>query len=185
MAPSSLQIQLVAWLAHVNPVSAFMNSAWGWPIIESVHFLGLSLLIGSIAIWDLRLIGVARAVPIAAVSRLLPLAALGLGINVVTGAMFLMTEPDQYIYNPSFHFKILSIALAGLNALVFHVSMTRRGGRELPAGAARFIGAASLCLWISVIVCGRFLTFFRPFPCGLEGPGTIAYCIPRADGPTR
>jgi hypothetical protein len=178
---SSLQSDLVAWLAHVNPVSAFMNSAWGWPIVESVHFVGLSLLLGSIAIWDLRLMGVSKSVPIAAVSRLLPWVAVGFGINVLTGAMFLMTEPDQYIYNPSFHFKILSMALAGLNALVFHVAINRRGGRELPVGAARFIGAASLCLWISVIVCGRFLTFFRPVPCGAEGPGTIAWCIPATE----
>ena len=81
-----------------------MHSKWGWPAAESVHFLGLSLLIGCIGLFDLRLLGLGKRIPIAALHRLIPWGLAGYGINVVSGLAFLMTEPDQYIYNPEFHF---------------------------------------------------------------------------------
>jgi hypothetical protein len=178
-----LQIWLVRTLKEINPVAAFMHSAWGWPIAESVHFLGLSLLIGSIALFDLRLLGMARRVPIGALHRLIPWGLTGYGINVVSGAAFLMTEPDQYIYNPAFHFKLLFMGIAGFNALAFYLvaygKSTAPGAPAEAPRAAKIIAATSLCMWIAVIVCGRLLTFYRPAPCPPEGPGFIAECIPR------
>jgi len=92
-----------------------------------------------------------------------------------------MAEPDQYIYNPAFHWKMLFIAVAGVNALAFYLTSYRRatapGAVDVPR-RARAIALASLCLWIAVIICGRLLTFYRPWPCGPEGPGFLATCIP-------
>ena len=113
---SGFQIWLVSTLKSVNPVLRFMTSDWGWPTAESIHFLGLSLLVGTIGLFDLRLLGVAKRIPIAALHKLIPWGLLGYGINVVSGLAFLMTEPDQYIYNPAFHFKVLFMAVAGFNA---------------------------------------------------------------------
>lgn len=158
-----------------------MRTRWGWPAMESVHFMGLTLLFGSIAAWDLRLVGVAKRVPIAAFHRLVPFAVLGFAINAASGSMFLMTEPAEYIYNRAFHFKLMFLALAGLNVLVFYVTIFRRV-RALGSGApdpplARINGAASLICWIGVIICGRLITFYRPDLCG-EVVGFIARCIP-------
>ncbi len=152
--------------------------------MESVHFVGLSLLIGAIAVFDLRMLGMARSIPISALHRLIPWGIGGYAINVTSGAMFLMTEPDQYIYNPAFHFKILFMALAGLNVAAFYLTTTWRRMRALQPGEraprrARLIALASLCLWIGVIVCGRLLTFYRPVGCGSKAPGFLADCIPR------
>ena len=92
---ADFQIWLVRSLKDINPVGTFMRTAWGWPVAESVHFLGLSLLIGAIGLFDLRLLGMARRIPIAALHRLIPWGLTGYGINVVSGAAFLMTDPDQ------------------------------------------------------------------------------------------
>ena len=175
------------WLEHtlfnlVAPVTSFMRTAWGWPAIESAHFIGLALLFGSIATWDLRLLGVARRVPIAAFHRLVPFAVLGFAINITSGFMFLMTEPDQYIYNPAFHFKMLFIGLAGLNVLVFYLTTYRRvtapGAGATALHVARLSGAASLVLWIGVIICGRLITFYRPPDCNPgQAIGFVADCI--------
>jgi hypothetical protein len=178
---SAFQVWLVSTLSSVEPVEAFMRTRWGWPAMESVHFTGLTLLFGSIAAWDLRLVGVAKRVPIAAFHHLVPFAVLGFAINAASGSMFLMTEPDQYIYNRAFHFKLLFLALAGLNVLVFYLTIFRRV-RALGPGApephlARINGAASLVCWIGVIICGRLITFYRPDMCG-EAVGFIADCIP-------
>jgi hypothetical protein len=179
-----VQLWLYDTLARGTTVAAFMRTAWGWPTIESVHFIGLTLLFGTIAVWDLRLLGLAKRVPIAEFHRLIPFAVLGFAINVSSGSMFLMTEPNQYLYNPAFHFKLLLVGIAGLNVLLFYSTIFRRVGRLAPGvdapRIAKLFGAVSLACWIGVIVCGRLITFYRPFPC--EGSGATAFiveCIPR------
>ena len=181
---ADFQVWLVHWFATAAPpIAAFMRSKWGWPFAESVHFLGLSMLVGCVGVFDLRLLGVGKRIPIAALHKLIPWGLLGFAINVSTGSMFLLTEPDQYIYNPSFQFKVLFIAIAGLNALLFYVTSWGRvnaDGTISAPRAARTAAVISLSMWISVIVCGRLLTFYRPGPCPREGPGLIADCTPRA-----
>ena len=176
------QVWLVRTLPTlIRPVSTFMHSRWGWPAMESTHFIGLSLLVGTIAIFDLRLLGMAKRIPMAALHRLVPWGVAGYLINVLSGLTFLLTEPDQYIYNPSFHFKILFMALAGLNILTFYTIAFREvkasgPGADAPR-IAKIVAAASLCLWIGVIVCGRLLTFYRPGQCGPNLPRVLD-CIP-------
>jgi hypothetical protein len=98
--------------------------------------------------------------------------------------MFVMAEANQYIYNRAFHFKLLFLVLAGLNVLVFYLTMFRRvatlspGGR--PPSGVRVSGALSIAFWIAVIICGRLITFYRPTVCS---PGRaisfVADCIIR------
>jgi Na+/citrate or Na+/malate symporter len=159
-----------------------MRTAWAWPIVESVHFLGLCLLVGCIGTFDLRLLGVARRVPIAAVHRLIPWGLLGFVINISSGVLFVLTEPDQYIYNPSFHIKLLFIMIAGVNAGLFYLSSYRQvfgANPSLDAPLrAKLIAAVSLGAWITVIVCGRLITFYRPAPCLGEQHGLLLECAP-------
>lgn len=179
---AGFQMWLVRWFATFKTVSAFMQTKYGWPAAESIHFIGLSLLVGTIFLFDLRLLGMAKGIPIGVLHKLVPWGLLGYGLTVVTGIMFLMTEPDQYIYNPSFHLKMLFMAVAGFNALAFYVTSYRRvtalGAPADVPRLAKLIAAASLCLWLGVIVSGRLLTFYRPFPCGPEGPRFLSVCIP-------
>ena len=135
-------VLLLSELASNTAVATMMKTAWGWPLVESVHFMGLCLLVGSIFLFDLRLLGVMRRVPIATVHRLIPFGLLGFAINIATGSLFLLTEPDQYIYNPSFHFKLLFLTLAGLNIIVFYaltpvawiVSLSLKSGSTITDG---------------------------------------------------
>ncbi len=165
-------------------MAALMRTSWGWPIAESIHFVGLTLLFGSIAAWDLRLVGMAKHVPIAAFHRLIPFAILGFMINAGSGSFFLMTEPDQYVYNPAFQLKMLCVVLAGINVGLFYLTMFRRVNRLGPGVQgpvlARLNGLVSLVLWITVIICGRMITFYRPARCRPgQVLGFIADCIVR------
>ena len=175
------QIWLVTFIDHHSPVATLMRTHWAWPIAESLHFLGLCLLVGAIGSFDLRLLGVARRVPIAAMHRLIPWGILGFAINACTGLLFVLTEPDQYIYNPSFHFKVLALVIAGVNASLFYATSYRRVFG--PAAAldaprrAKAIALVSLCAWMTVIVCGRMLTFYRPGDCAGE-LGLLLTCDP-------
>jgi hypothetical protein len=97
-----------------------MHTAWGWPLAESLHFIGLSLVVGTVGLFDLRLLALAQRIPIVAMHRLIRWGLAGFGINAVSGIAFLLAEPDQYVCNPSFHVKVLFIAAAGVNALTFY-----------------------------------------------------------------
>ncbi len=154
------------WLESTS-VSYFMTHVnWAWPASESIHFIGLCLLIGTVGVFDLRMIGLIRSVPIAALHRLIPFGILGYCMNVLTGFTFLAGFPDQYIYNPAFQFKMAFMATAGLNVVLFYLTMYRRVAATRPADeaplSARIAGAVSLICWMGVIVSGRMLTFFRP-----------------------
>jgi hypothetical protein len=121
---------------------------------------------GTIGMFDLRMIGLAKRVPVAALHRLIPFGILGYCMNVATGITFLAGAPDQYIYNPAFQSKMLFMGTAGLNVAVFYAMTYRRvaatGPQQEPPIAARIAGAVSLICWIGVIFCGRFITFYRP-----------------------
>ena len=177
------QIWLVRTLAQVGTVlGETMRTAWAWPLAESVHFIGLSLLVGAIFLFDLRLIGVARRIPVGALHKLVPWGLLGFALTGATGMLFLVTEPNQYVYNPAFHWKMLFMVTAGLNASAFYLTSYRRATAPgAPADApplAKIIAVASISLWIGVIVGGRLLTFYRPTPCN-PGEGTfLATCLP-------
>ena len=178
------QLALVRLIESAEDVRQLMLLTWTWPIAESVHFLGLTLLFGSIAAWDFRLLGVGRGVPIAAFHRLIPFAVIGFAVNVTSGIGFLMAEPAQYIYNPAFHLKMLLVVLGGVNVVVFYLTIFRRvrdlGPDASAPPSARLAGAVSLACWMGVIVCGRMITFYRPFPCRSGEPlGFLADCIMR------
>jgi len=140
----------------------FMNTAWAWPLAESLHFIGLALLFGTIGIVDLRLLGVARRVPLHALLPLTRWGVLGFGINALTGFCFFVSAPDQYLYNPAFQLKLACMGVAGANVLAFYgVALPRVRDGSVPI-VARMCGAISLCSWIGVICFGRLITFYRP-----------------------
>lgn len=147
-------------------VHALMNSAWGWPSVESLHFVGLSLLVGAVGLYDLRMLGVAKGVPMGALHRLIPWGVGGYALNVATGLLFVTSAPDQYLYNPAFQVKLALMAVAGMNVLFFYRFVFRRvaGSPEDDRAPfpARVAAGVSLACWIGVIVCGRLITYYRP-----------------------
>lgn len=138
------------------------DSVWLFPMAEILHFMGLSLLIGSLLVVDFRLLGFARNFPVTAVYRFLPLALAGFGINLITGTLFFFSDPFRYYPNIAFRLKMLFIILAGLNALYFALTVHRnvaQSGREDAGSAIKTVSALSFLFWIGVIVLGRFIPY--------------------------
>jgi hypothetical protein len=178
-----LQVWLVTAIRQHSPVVQVMNTRWAWPIAERLHFLGLCMLVGSIGAFDLRLLGIAKRIPLKALHRFIPYGLLGFAINASTGLLFILTEPDQYIFNRSFHWKLLFLMIGAANAALFYMTSWRlvfetRSTLQIPK-RARVIAAISLSSWIAVMVCGRLLTFFRPVPCITSEAAFISACTPR------
>ncbi|WP_273029492.1 hypothetical protein [Massilia timonae] len=132
-----------------------------YPIVEIVHIVGFTVLVGAAAMFDLRLLGFGRALPVQALARhLLPWSWFGLLLIVPSGLWMFSTQPEL-LANGVFLLKLALIVAAGVNALVFHAGPWR-GAAGWPAGApawARLHAALSLLLWIAVIACGRLLAY--------------------------
>jgi hypothetical protein len=147
-------------------IYSIMGSRWGWPIIESLHFFGLCLIIGTIGLFDLRMLGFVRQISLNAMHRFIPFGVAGYLLNVTTGIMFFTSAPDQYLYNPAFQTKMLFMAGAGINMLLFYRFGFQQvkaagSGRDLAVNTKVFAALSLLC-WIGVITAGRLITFFRP-----------------------
>jgi hypothetical protein len=137
---------------------------WIWPLCETLHFVGLCMLVGIAGGLDLRMLGLAKGYPIASLQRLIPFAILGFFINLVTGVLFFIGAPFQYLHNYPFGLKMLFIALAGLNVAAFQWLGLSKAVDEIgPGGDAPFgakvVAATSLVLWIGVMFWGRMLPF--------------------------
>ena len=154
----------LAWLGATALSQAMRGNAWLYPIVEIVHILGFSVLVGSVVLFDLRVLGFARDLPIAALGRhLLRWALASLLLVVPAGVLLFSAHPEELARNPVFQLKLVLIAAAGLNALAFHVfpyRMVAGWERALPAPkAARLQALLSILLWVGVISCGRLLAY--------------------------
>jgi hypothetical protein len=137
---------------------------WIWPSCEILHFAGLCMLLGIAGGLDLRILGLAKRVPITALQRMIPLAIAGFLLNLVTGALFFTGAPFQYIHNYPFWLKMTFIFLAGVNVAVFQwrglaQAVDRVGSGEDAPFPAKVVAATSLVLWVGVIWWGRMLPF--------------------------
>jgi hypothetical protein len=136
-----------------------------FPWLESVHVLAITLVVGSIAAVDLRLLGLAsRSQPITRLVRdILPLTWISFAVAVLTGITLFISNAIDYAHNVSMQLKMLLLVIAGLNMLVFHFVTYRSVGAWDDAPRAplpvRLAGAASLVLWIGVVVSGRWIGF--------------------------
>lgn len=154
-----------AWAKSVG-IFQLMNTTWAWPAAEIIHFFGLCLLIATVGMFDLRMMGLAKGVSMKALHTLVPFGIAGYAMCAITGILFVVTAPGQYLYNPAIQTKLALMALAGVNMAVFYLTTARAVSALGPDDAAplraRLIGFLSLACWLGVITAGRVVTFFRP-----------------------
>lgn len=158
-------VGIVVWAIETG-IYDVMYSAWGWPVAEIVHFTGLCLLMGTVGMLDLRMLGLGRGLSLSALHRLVPFGVFGFVLSVGSGFMFLVTAPDQYLYNPAWQVKMGLLALAGANMVLFYLTTSRKLAAIAPDDAvplaARLFAGISLTCWLGVIMAGRVITAFRP-----------------------
>jgi hypothetical protein len=149
------------WLKSTALSSFVTNSDWAWYTCEILHFIGLVLLIGAVGMLDLRVLGVAKDLPVGPLHRLVPWGVFGFLLCVVSGTLFVVGEPFQFLERGTFQLKMLFILIAGINVLVFYLFMFRDVEALGPGDDAslptKAIAAFSLFLWIGVIYWGRLL----------------------------
>jgi hypothetical protein len=157
-------LAMMTWLEHRPFAIGIAESTWLFPIVESLHVLALTVVVGSVAMMDLRLLGVGAKDRAASevISSSLPWAWSAFVVAFCAGALMFSSKAATYYVNLPFRIKMFCLALAAVNMLVFHF-FTARGmaawDRGTPPGAARFAAACSLTLWVVIVATGRWIGF--------------------------
>jgi hypothetical protein len=146
------------------PAVAMRQWLWLYPIVEIVHLTGIALLVGSIAVLDLRLLGFARTLPVRRLaSHVLPWSAAAFLLIVPSGLLMFIAHAGDFIQSNVFILKMCLLLAAGANAAVFHTRVFRGASdwdvHRAPPVTARLAAALSLALWVGVIACGRLLAY--------------------------
>ncbi len=160
------------WVDSTRWSALVRQSNWFFSTVDTVHTLGIILVAGTIMLLDLRLLGLAlRSIPVAqVVARIVPSTLGGFGLMVVSGSLLFSSEAVKMYHSPAFRIKMLLLALAGLNALIFHRTIYRDVAHWDPASVvparARLAGLLSLMFWIAIIAAGRAIAYAPGYDLG-------------------
>ena len=134
------------------------NNEWSFPVCECIHIIGFAFSIGTVAIVDLRLLGLGMQHQTS--SQLLkdtaPWTMWGLLVMLISGPLIFFSDPRMYLYNQSFRFKITALVLA----IIFNYTIHRKTALSDASGTwGKLVGGVSLALWLSVVAGGLFIAF--------------------------
>src|SRR5215475_692746 len=156
-------LEFATWLESTWISKSLFAMSWLWPLCESLHFVGLCMLIGGAGLLDVRLMGMFRGVPVRHIKAMMPWAIGGFLINAVTGLLFLIMQPHLYLSSAVWWSKVAFIGIAAANALFFETRLALPALAMAPDAdtprAMKVIGACSLVSWFAVLYCGRMLPY--------------------------
>jgi len=157
-------------LTPANPIEglaiakAMRENLWLYPSVEIVHIVGFAILVGSVVMFDLRVLGLSKQVSVRALARhLLPWSVGALLLILPSGLLMFSAHAGDFLNNRAFQLKMALLLTAGINAAIFHTGPFRTAAAwdtnaTAPIGA-RISVALSIAIWISVISCGRLLAY--------------------------
>lgn len=137
------QTALILWVAE---------SDWGYPIVLTLHSIGMALVVGILFMFDLRILGLGKRIPLVAFDTFFPIAWVGFAINLVSGTMLFLANPSIFLSNTAFITKIALLCGAGAVAFVL-------GRRDLENVVSRTLAASSLVLLLGAITAGRIIAY--------------------------
>lgn len=155
---------IFTWLEHRPFAIAIAESTWLFPITETIHVLALTVVVGSVAMMDLRLLGLGnKDRPVSdVIASSLPWAWSAFAVAFVAGSLLFSSKATTYYNTVPFRIKMVCLALAALNMLVFHFVTGRNMAtwdRGRPPASVRAAGAFSLTLWVIIVATGRWIGF--------------------------
>jgi hypothetical protein len=159
---------LMEWLQASSLAVFIHKTAWAFTTIQLVHVVAISLVIGTIAIVDLRLLGRASTKrPFTELARaVLPFTWVAFVVAAMAGSLLFISQATEYFVNTSFRIKLFIMVLAGINMLIFEL-VTVSGVQQwnlkpTPPLPARLAGAISLTCWVLVVIFGRWTGLTLP-----------------------
>lgn len=155
-------MQLAEWIGAWPGAILLHRSGIAYLLVNATHILGVGLILGAILPLDLRLLGVFRSVPLAAIGPfLVRVAAGGVALAIFTGLWLFSVKPVEYLGNPAFLWKVAFLFLALMNVVLQHRSLHDQN--VLASGVVhprvRALAGCSAILWLAVLIAGRWIGF--------------------------
>ena len=150
------------WLQGTWVGTTVATSLWGYPLFETMHTIGMALLIGSLGLINLRVLGYKAELPILGTRDLLPLAWLGFTINAFSGTALFVSDAVYFFSSYTFRIKMVLIVLAGINAALLSSRIFREAPADaavMPSPGAKAIAASSLVFWLGAVIAGRLIAY--------------------------
>ena len=154
---------LATWLEATWLGEQMRNIFWLFPMMETIHFIGLTIMFGALLVVDVRIIGFGRFINLDAAFKFIPIAIIAFSVNLLSGIAFLCANPFRYFPNIAFQWKMGLIVIAGLNALWFwfgeHKILQQLADGEDAEFRAKVIALISVAVWVAVIIFGRMIPY--------------------------
>jgi hypothetical protein len=158
-------MEFLQWLQDLGWTTALRESQYMFPIVEGIHLLGLAFILGPVLMLDFRLTGIAwRDQPVSRIANsFVPYSVGGAIVMFATGLLLFAAEPVRCWNSNWFKIKLVLLAVAGLNALYFHMKTQSGWGawdnEAVPPAAARMAGLLSIIFWAGVVLAGRWTAY--------------------------
>jgi hypothetical protein len=155
-------VNVLEWLSHTS-YAEWVNQSWGWPVALTVHAFGTATVVGLMFIIGLRLMGLFRTIPYAAMKRLMPFVWVAVACQIASGVTLWMTKPAQYLADGMFEVKVTLLLIAIAVTWLFRNTMQREAdaweakGTTSPRG--RKLVVAACALWAAVTIGGRLTAY--------------------------
>ena len=154
---------LATWLESTWLHNLMVEIFWVFPLSETLHFIGLTIMFGALLVIDFRVMGLVRFINMKEAMKFIPLAIFGFMINLITGIAFLNADPFRYFPNLAFQWKMALIVMAGINALWFwfgeHKELSELADGQDAPFRAKVIAFISVAIWVMVIIGGRMIPY--------------------------
>ena len=157
-------ISLLETLQNSEFSQWLLVSVWGYPILLTLHSIGLALLVGLLIIIDLRVLGVPRMLPFLPFNRLMALIWGAFAVNLGSGLALFVADGVKFFNSTAFRFKFASIVIGIVLAIVIKNTVLNQAPRlDAERGAApvtaKALAAVSILMWISAIGFGRYMAY--------------------------
>jgi len=138
-------------------------SEWGYPIILTLHSLGLAMVVGMLLVMDLRILGVPKSLPLLPLRQLMTLVWIGFTVNLLTGLALFSADAVKFFHSPTFRFKIASVVIGVVFAVFLRSSVFAgddfdRGDAVIPV-RAKVVAVLSIAVWLAAIGLGRYVAY--------------------------
>ena len=153
------------WLGATAASAVIQNVSWIIPLVQTIHILAISIVLSSVAMLDLRLLGLAgKRVTISGMAeRFLPWIWGALVVLASTGAILITGEPDRSLLNPAFQIKMALVVAAIVVTLIFQHTVRRNAAfwdlSPARRRSARLTALISLAIWLAIAICGRLIAY--------------------------
>jgi hypothetical protein len=157
-------MNFLEWLQN-TPLAIFVaETLWAYPLLETLHTLGMAMLLGTLGLINLRVLGYKSALYLPGTKDLLPVAWVGFTVNAASGILLFTSDAVNFFSSNTFRVKIALIVLAGINAAILSRRIYADGGEAFATGAGnstvKLLAGSSLVFWVVAVICGRIYAYY-------------------------